>query len=190
MRYALHGPMYSGKTSLAHALVDVFGFTLVNYTDYLKDLAVMSLNVLGLGLTVETLKENKAHYRAYLQALGTLVDFDNGNYVERCLVEQASVDWGFGLQERIVFDNVRTAAQFELLKQHDFRLIRVRINPVTQMNRAIRQGVSVQELFRVSEHSIENELPYQDGEIEVNGAVGAVALADYIIEEVQTGAGR
>ena len=184
MRIALHGPMYSGKTSLAHELVRSHGFTLVNYTDYLKDLAVTSLNALGFGLTTETLKANKGHYRAYLQALGTLVDFDNGAYVERCLVEQATdYEGGYGLVENIVFDNVRTQAQFDLLKQHGFQLVRVTVNPITQMNRATLAGVSVQDLYRVSEHTIENNLATQEDEIQVNGGVSTIALASYLVEE-------
>ncbi len=183
MRIALHGPMYSGKTSLAHELVSSHGFTLVNYTDYLKELAASALSYIGVTTTVEQIKADKAKYRSFLQNLGTLVDFDNGAYVERCLVEQAADEWGFGLEENIVFDNVRTQAQFDILKEYGFQLVRVTVNPITQMNRATRAGVTVQELHRVSAHGIENGLAYQDGEIEVNGAVALMALADYLVEE-------
>ena len=183
MRIALHGPMYSGKTSLAHELVRSHGFTLVNYTDYLKELAASALSYIGVETTVRTIKADKAKYRSFLQQLGTLVDFDNGAYVQRCLVEQAQDEEGYGLTDRIVFDNVRTQAQFDILKPFGFRLVRVTVNPITQMNRATLAGVSVQELYRVSEHTIENNLDTQEGEIEVIGGVSTIALADYLVEE-------
>ena len=85
--------------------------------------------------------------------------------------------------ENIVFDNVRTQAQFDILKQYGFQLVRVTVNPITQMNRATLAGVSVQELYRVSEHTIENNLATQEDEIEVNGGVSTIALASYLVEE-------
>jgi hypothetical protein len=182
MRYALTGPMYSGKTSLAHALADVHGFALVNYTDYLKELAANALSYIGVETTVRGIKEDKAKYRSFLQDLGTLVDFDNGAYVQRCLVEQAMDRTGFnGLNEDIVFDNVRTQAQFDILRDYGFQLVRLTVNPIVQINRATRAGVTVQELHRVSDHQIESGLPYQDDEIELNGGVAIKALASALM---------
>ena len=159
MRYALTGPMYSGKTSLAHELADVNGFALVNYTDYLKELAANALSYIGVTTTTPQIKENKAKYRSFLQDLGTLVDFDNGAYVEQCLIEQAEDPYGLGIAKDIVFDNVRTQAQFDILKQWGFVLVRLTVNPIVQINRAARVGVTIQELHRVSEHGIESGLP-------------------------------
>jgi hypothetical protein len=169
IRLALHGPMYSGKTSVAHALVSEHGFTLVNYTDYLKSLAARALSGIQISTTVAEIKANKAEYRVLLQWLGTKVGFDDGAYVGQCLWEQGADEWGFDLEDRIVFDNVRTEAQFNLLIDYGFQLVRFEVSPLVQAERAQNLGCSVAELRAVSTHGIEQPIPYREGEVRLNG---------------------
>lgn len=179
MRVALHGPLYSGKTSLSRQLVNAHGFTLVNYTDYLKELAVRALGSLGIQVTVEEIKANKGFHRTFLQGLGTEVGFDEGGFVEQCLWEQASIGNDY-LMDDIVFDNVRTAAQYCILNEYGFTLVRLAIPYSLQVQRAAEQGVSATVMTAVSSHQIEQPIPHQPGEITM------VNNGDYRIEDIAT----
>jgi hypothetical protein len=185
MRLALHGPMYSGKTTLSRALVAAHGFTLVNYTDYLKELASRALSHIGMYTSVEQIKADKTHFRAFLQDLGTLLGFDEGAFVEQCLFEQAATVWTgpqeAALPERIVFDNVRTPAQFAILQRYGFHLVRLFIPTDEQVRRALEAGATIPELVRVGQHSIETPLPPQDGEIILDATLPTEVLADALL---------
>jgi hypothetical protein len=186
IRLALHGPMYSGKTRLARELVDTHGFTLVNYTDYLKTLAARSLSSIGITTSVAEIKANKGKYRPYLQDLGTLCGFDEGGFVDQCVQEQAGYMQVSGegpqlIADNIVFDNVRTQAQFDILKDYGFRLVRLWIPYNLAVERAAEAGVSEAAMAAVANHQIETPLPHQDGEL-LFAAVGAYPyLADDLV---------
>jgi hypothetical protein len=185
MRIALHGPMYSGKTTLARKLESAHGFTLVNYTDYLKSLAVKALNALGQLTSVEEIAANKTKYRPFLQDLGTLLDFDGGKYVGQCLFEQSPICLTgdpLGLPEHIVFDNVRTLAQLDILKKYGFRLLRLGLSPDEQRRRAAELGVSQVELDRLSLHSIERAIPTQRDELWLYAGRDADELAQELAD--------
>jgi hypothetical protein len=193
MRIALHGPLYSGKTTLAHQLVNVHGFTLVNYTDYLKNLTAIMFNAIGKPLTVEQIKADKATWRPFLQSLGTRVGFDEGEYVEQCLREQAGIEYVYSdparsewlLDSKIVFDNVRTQAQLDILRPYGFKLVRLTIPYSLQIERANVLGVSGEELVRVNLHNIEHGLPEQDEEIRLSAECtveNSIASLLYLLE--------
>ena len=185
MRIALHGPMYSGKTTLSRQLVAAHGFVLVNYTDYLKELAARALTHLGQYTSVEQIKADKTRFRSFLQDLGTLLGFDSGGFVEECLFEQAAVVWT-GPQEaalpgNIVFDNVRTPAQFAILQRFGFRLVRLFLPTDEQVHRALEAGVAIPELVRVGQHSIETPLPPQAGELTLDATLPVEELANAVL---------
>lgn len=185
MRIALHGPMYSGKTTLSRQLVAAHGFVLVNYTDYLKELAARALCHLGQYTSVEQIKADKTRFRSFLQDLGTLLGFDDGAFVEQCLFEQAAIVWTgpqeAALPERIVFDNVRTPAQFAILQRFGFHLVRLDIPRELQRHRALELGISGEELVRVTMHGIEQPLPSTAGELVLDACLGAEELADAVL---------
>lgn len=148
MRVALMGPVYAGKTTLAKELVEHHGFTLVNYTDHLKAKAAEALCAIGLPTSVTDINTNKIFYRALLQDLGTVLGFDQGEFVEEALATA-------GEAEHIVFDNVRFLPQWQRLEPLGFRLVYLAITPMEQEVRARDAGLNAQALGKVLSHPAE-----------------------------------
>lgn len=169
MRIALTGPMFSGKTTLANYLQDNHGYVWVNYTDYLKTLAVRALQSIGLSARVEDILTNKPTYRPFLQELGTVVGYDQGSYVLDCLNEACA---GYPLPDDVVFDNVRFATQYAKLQPLDFRLVRLAIDPATRGSR----GVVVSD-----DHYAEQGVPTQPGELVLDARLPTVELAAQLL---------
>lgn len=173
MRLALHGGLFSGKSTLAKELT-AREFTLVNYTDYLKELYARSLRAVGIDITKEQVIQNKEQERPHIISFGTRIGFDQGNYVEEALDEEAtdpgqlcSSD-GDGLYPDIVFDNVRFPAQVEKLLNYGFRLVRVNTPVAIRQERALAKGITqAQFLQRMSDPS-EDPLPYFPGEVSLS----------------------
>lgn len=182
-RYALHGELFSGKSTLASAL-EARGFAYVNYTQYLKILAARSLSAIGIPTTVAMIEANKEEYRAYLIALGTRCGFDQGNFVEECLRhdtiweddDNGVAQGGDGLPKHIVFDNVRFPAQFEKLIPLGFRLVRLSTPYGVRLSRAEAKGLSRADYDARLADKSETPLPEYPGEISlsVNGPTDAL----------------
>jgi hypothetical protein len=68
MKIAISGKTCSGKDTLARAI----GFTPIALADSLKDEVINNLKALGFNITREELDRDKARFRDYLQAHGTL----------------------------------------------------------------------------------------------------------------------
>ena len=105
-RLALTGGLFSGKTTLADALVERSKFKKIDYTGLLKRAAAMALQACGLEVTVEDILSDKEKYRPLLIELGHVLDFDHCYGIEE-IIEQLEDD------ESYVFDNCRFDAQYE-----------------------------------------------------------------------------
>lgn len=147
---ALTGACYSGKTNLARSL-EQRGYLFISFTDLLKQYAVKSLTACGIPVTLEGILKDKRLYRPYLQELGSLIGFnDNPKYVREALAV-----WD---GEACVFDNVRTPQQWDVLKGFGFTLVEVKIDHLTQRERAANLGVTGAALGKVLQHPIEGML--------------------------------
>lgn len=163
MKIALCGAMYSGKTTLADCLRDEHGWTKLNYTDFIKELAVVGLNAIerhldalevGDGsrhLMEHMTGEYKALYRPYLQALGSFFGFDDGFGVAHQIQQWQAL----GSPEPVIFDNVRFPAQWEQLQYHGFVLVGLKVSKDIQAERALRLGVSEEEIAKYQQHVAE-----------------------------------
>lgn len=117
---ALTGAIGSGKTTLAKELQQRYGYTLINFTDHLKDLAAACLSPY-VYTTVDDIKNNKAKYRGFLQEFGDLIGFtDHPDYIGDVLSP-----WYLAGQPAAVFDNVRSPQQAKILKNYGFTLVKL-----------------------------------------------------------------
>lgn len=177
MRLALHGGLYSGKSTLARALVEQ-GFTYVNYTEYLKILYVQEYNRrnpnFGEELSLAEVEANKEEHRTALIAFGSEIGFDKGNYVEEALryyTERGVIPSGpdfdpTDLMPRdIVFDNVRFDAQMEKLLGHGFRLVRITTAIPVRLTRAVNAGLTHGAFYDRLMDTSEAPLSAFDGEV-------------------------
>lgn len=154
MRVALTGRMYAGKTTYAKHLQNQ-GFYLINFTDLLKRRAVDALRACGSPVTLEDILKDKQKYRGFLQELGVLIGFDD----EPRYVLEACEDWlNAECPDDVVFDNVRTLAQWEVLNNMGFTLVEVVAPEEERLKRAERAGVRPSELYAVELHPIEGAL--------------------------------
>lgn len=171
---ALCGPMYAGKTTLARAL-EAEGYIRIGFTDELKAMAVRSLGAAGVRVTVKEMNENKQVYRAFLQCLGTLTDFDtNPKYVQYALL-----DWWTKKKPKAVFDNVRFPEQWETLKGYGFELVQISIPTYIQRARADVLGVNSEALEIMMRHSCEQGI---DGEhLVLDGTRPIEQLVDQLV---------
>jgi hypothetical protein len=151
MRYiALTGPAGAGKTTLARALRDQ-GYSLLDFTGYLKSLAVRSLAP-HMSISVYDINQDKARYRGYLQEFAELIGFsDNPNYVEDVLAF-----WHRSGKPKAVFDNVRSITQALTLKQYGFQIVRLTISPAVLAARGI--VVTGRQLLHPSERALPHDL--------------------------------
>lgn len=158
-KLALHGPMYSGKTTLSRALVARHGYEWIDYTSELKKMAARSLSAVGYETTLEDIQVYKPKYRAYLQELGVLTGFDDGTIIPDMLAALRADD--DSLPADMVFDNVRTPQQWAMLKLVGFTLVRLQVDTLTQQRRGT---------VTASGHAIEQPLACEPGEILLNTA--------------------
>ena len=153
-RICLTGPMYSGKTTLSHAL-EKRGYYIINFSRVLKRYAADALNACGVYTRVDEIEDEKSRYRGFLQHLGTLIGFD----ADPCYVKIALEPWiKSSVLPPAVFDNVRTPQQFQVLREWGFQLVQLQIDGATQEERAQGLGVGVQALRDMHNHPIERGL--------------------------------
>lgn len=175
-RLALHGPPLSGKTTVSRYLT-AHGFTHVNFTQYLKILGVEMFAAAGKRITVEDMEMNKALYRPWLQHTGTILGFDKGFGVVDSLFhyegvagESAPAAYPPPLKPFLAFDNVRSQAQFDVLRDDfGFILVRLHVSREEQLRRAETLGYNREKFLRTLEHPIETPLPWQENEIPISG---------------------
>jgi hypothetical protein len=138
MNIALTGPMYSGKSTLANALV-ARGWVKIEFSRLLKQLYSEHLaRMMSDSPTVEQIEQNKAAYRTDLQTFGRVIDFNNDpQYVLRALKPWVEG----GMSRPAVFDNVRYTSQYMVLQRFDFSLVRLNLSIYEQEKRAARLGV-------------------------------------------------
>lgn len=160
LRFALHGPMFSGKSTLARDLRDLCEFTYINYTDYGKAQVAKALSaLLGRYVDAEEVIARKNEWRDFIIQSLRIYGFDEANGVDDLLALYA------GTPANIVFDNVRYLSQYEALKPYGFTLVRLQVSPQEQADRASRAGMRMSQLVRLREESSEQPLPEQLGEI-------------------------
>lgn len=170
LRLALHGGLYSGKSTLASALRER-GFAYVNYTDMLKELVVVALNAIGVEVTIEQLRAEKAKFRNYIIETGIICGFDDGYLIPEILAKLATMP-----DQAVVWDNVRFPAQMDLLLPHGYRLVRLTTPLAIRQARAKAKGVSAAEFRAALKKPTEKPLPVYPGEvsISVDGDMDAV----------------
>lgn len=184
-RIALHGGLFSGKSTLAAAL-EAQGFGYINYTQLLKMLTVGALNAIGIDATLEDLEgRDKERYRPYVISTGSVRGFDQGWGIDEVVVPLLAKT---GEPQGVVFDNVRFDAQMDKLVPLGFRLVRLTTPWAVRMDRAERKGMTVTEFRTATQDGTERPLSYYPGEIEVSvdGPMDAVLqeLSDKIAEAV------
>ena len=181
MRFALTGPMYSGKTTLANYLEERYSYININYSRTLKHIACDMLNAvdyqelfhLSDELTVADIEANKPKYRAFLQEIGTICGFDNGGFVDKVCEQLDNYP-----AANAVFDNVRYPAQFEKLQKKGFVLVRL----VDPTNVASQRGV-----ITGADHEAERGMPFYAGEIHVDAAWPTTKQAEYLTSNAVKG---
>jgi len=168
MRLALHGGLFSGKSTLATAL-EARGFVYVNYTRYLKVLYARSLRAVGIQMSADDVERDKERERPHIISFGSRIGFDKGNFVEECLDEEASIrhDEYTALADDIVFDNVRFDAQMEKLLTHGFRLVRITTPLSIRKERALAKGLTLSQFADRVEDPSEAPLSYFPGEASI-----------------------
>jgi hypothetical protein len=153
--FALTGGIYSGKTTLARYLQEYHGYYLINFTDVLKRRAVCALTACGVPVTLEDILSKKSLYRGLLQELGGVIGFND----DPRFVDEACEGWvRAGCPDDVVFDNVRTPEQWDILRGIGFTLVEIEISLEEQVQRAECAGVSRPALVKVMEHQIEGVL--------------------------------
>lgn len=127
-RIALFGPMCSGKTYQANALIEEFDFTKVAFADRLKELADELFSVKG--------KDGDA--RAVLQALGTnLRHIDQDIWVNVMAKRLLHIFEVQGIETRVVVDDVRYPNEYNYLRDAGFLMVQI-YTPVLVREQRIR----------------------------------------------------
>lgn len=146
---ALAGGIASGKSSVARALGER-GYLVVEHADVLKQLLVDALASIGVVLTLEEIKANKAQYRTLLQEFGSVIGFDSGRYISMALHEM-----GWDGEGAAVIDNVRTDAQAAEARRWGFQVVRLNVSDYTRWDRLRASGVSATKIGQHESHPIE-----------------------------------
>jgi hypothetical protein len=112
--------------------------------------AVHALNeVSERTITIVDVIKHKEEYRAFLQALGERIGFDT----DPAYVFDALNQWNVQGRGLVVFDNVRTIGQWNVLKQYDFTLVYIQ---TSRHQRVRRSGLSALDYTQAESHPIEN----------------------------------
>ncbi|HEY7416826.1 MAG TPA: hypothetical protein VH593_16690, partial [Ktedonobacteraceae bacterium] len=130
---ALHGGLFSGKTTLAKRLT-YEGFALFSYTDLLKEYTAKALTACGIPTTLDDILADKERFRTLIIALGTMLDFDHGFGIREHIPPLLD------RYENIVFDNVRFSSQMDILAELGFRLVRITTPEAIRRERAFNLG--------------------------------------------------
>lgn len=150
VQIAITGTIYSGKTTLAKHLRDKYGFIHVNFSDVLKRYACMALEGVGVKVRVSDIVNNKDRYRAFLQELGVLMDFDTNPE----FVYEAVTPHSFTTQP-VVFEAVRTKEQADTLHSLGFKIVKLCLPKDEQIRRARDLGVDGTKLLIQLMHPVE-----------------------------------
>jgi hypothetical protein len=172
MRVALTGDMYAGKSELARAL-GRRGYHVVDFSDLLKQYAVCALNACGIPVRLEDVKRDKACFRPFLQELGGRIGFNS----DQKYIDESLSTWDG--ESKVVFDNVRTEAQWSSLREKGFVLVEVRARKGVREERSSRAGVSPGCLEGVMRHPVEGRLR-GCGSVVLDGADSPEENASYI----------
>lgn len=180
LKLALHGPRLGGKSYLARALKER-GFQVLDYSRFLKELLVAFLDLLGFTVTVEEIEANKEAWRTLLIDFAHHIGFDDGMGVEALIDQIDPAATG------VVFDNVRFPAQWKLLQDNGFTLLRITTPFNVRRARAYGKGITKDRFVALGiEEPSEQPLPEQPGEmhLSVNGDIQNVLdeLAATLIE--------
>lgn len=165
LKIALTGKMFSGKTTVAR-LLETHGFYFIDYTGLLKRFAAQAIELAtGVPVTQEYIATHKRDYRAFLQAYGSALRFEDGFGVQQVVQEWRDA----GASPNVVFDNIRSYKQFEVLRSLEpkYLLVGLPISDELQYERARAQGIGYSELDTMKQHHIET-VTYP--EISIDGA--------------------
>lgn len=163
LRLALHGPKLSGKSTLAIEL-EARGFQRLNFTDLIKELFCAWADLWGVSITVEDIYADKEAYRPDLIAFANAAGFDDGFGVEM-LIDQIDPN-----ATGVVFDNVRTEAQWKLLKAAGFTLVRLTTEERFRVARAMTLCISREDFLATADSFTEMPLPTEPDEIRLHQA--------------------
>lgn len=148
---ALSGPPCAGKTTVGREL-EKMGYLFIDFCDKIKLVAADALSFSGVYTRVEDIRANKSKYRPFLQELGTLIGFDTDPY----WVRESLHYYGWQEGRPAVFDNVRTADQFRVLRPLGFRLVRLEAEQIIRFKRAQQSyGVTINQFIEQERHPIE-----------------------------------
>ena len=192
-RFALHGRMLSGKSTVARLLTEQHGFIWANYTDFGKSIMARALaTILGRSVPLSEVIARKNEWREFIIAGLRVYGFDQGNGVE-ALIEQLAVT----PDTQLVFDNVRYLSQYQKLQPYGFRLVRLEISDNEQEARARRAGMPLDKLRALRSETSERPLPHQRGEIVIyvdghspEDIVGSILRYDTVMRMSERFAGR
>lgn len=151
------GPMYSGKSTIARAMKEQ-GYMWVRFGDLLKLYASDMLSAVGIHASVDHINEAKKLYRPFLQELGEVIGFND----DPKFVHEALGDWEINGRPPAIFDNPRTEAQAKVLDYFGFKLVQLELDPSEQYKRALKYGVTLEELIKVRNHPVEQGIGRPD----------------------------
>ncbi len=158
---ALHGRMFSGKSTVARLLDEQHGYLWANYTDYGKTLAARALTaLLGREVTQGEVIRRKNELRPFIIEALRVYGFDEGNGIDTLLKQLDIVP-----DMPIAFDNVRYDRQYKKLRPYGFRLVRLVISDAEQERRAAKAGMPREKLLALRQEPSEQPLPYYVDEV-------------------------
>lgn len=163
MKVALCGDFYAGKSTLACTLGER-GWTVLDHTGLLKRLASDALRFTGKTVSVDELNRDKPRYRSFLKEFGSVIGWDEGFGVERCIDEWTEQ----GRPVPVVLDNVRNEAQWRPLERLGFTLVRLVVPGHIIEQRARDLGVSRESLREMLRPENSFRVPHVDGEISLD----------------------
>ncbi len=120
-----------GKTTIARHLRDYYMYGFINFTDYLKVLALNAINHQKHILSLSDMIQNKEDYRTFLVEYAKIIGFQTDtNYIDDAfrLAHKTYFD------EFVVFDNARTKEQANHLKAYGFSIVRINMHESFDMS--------------------------------------------------------
>lgn len=168
---ALFGGAKAGKSSIARALETLHGYYTLHYSNLLKNFAQQMLATIGVDIA--TLP--KETLRPFLQALGDVSGFSQGNY----LADMVGMARTIQPATPLVIDCLRTPGQAVIARDLGFLVVEVAVPTEVRLERARADGEDADQLLRNLQHPIESQ---QVGffHIEVDGRDGPNYNADVL----------